>query len=497
MKRITLFNIFIIFLSFLLSSCDTGASGDRYLDDPIITVPGKWTIMVWLDGDNNLEPAALNDFNEMEFGLYNAIRRNSSVENNISVIVQIDRTSGYLSGGYDGEDDWENTRRYKIKPDSVTGDARIRSELLDDMAEVNMGDADNLKDFISYCKTNYPSDNYALILWNHGGGVKGSERFNFIDYDYLTLPKAICWDDTDGSDALYIGEIKDILTDTENVDFLGFDACLMGMAEVAYEYRPGTGDFSAEAMSASAANVQGDGWEYDRILNCFTGASEDGFNNPAITMSKAIVVEHKREFSSYSNETMAAYDLSRIEDVKGKLDALSALLVDKRTDIDAIRGSYQNSNTLEYFNEDSDYEWVNNPHFDLYDFASRVSSYSGFSSSSSITTAADNLKISVDECVVKSWGGSSYPGYEDGKNGLAFFLPEGNREVTLSSQTEIEYRFQWWYTNKDTQAILGSNFLYGKLDFCNTGSLSDTVETWKELLESWYDPLNDYPPDSY
>ena len=492
-KLLPLFILHAVF--FLYTGCDTGSGGGS--EDPVIYIPGNWTVMVWLDGDNNLETAAVNDFNEMELGLYNALQRNSEIEDSIKIIVQIDRISGYLNGGYDGGPDWQDTRRYKIKPDSVSNDAVIRSERLDDaspLGEIDMSDAGNLKDFISYCKTNYPSDNYALILWNHGGGVKGTERSNFIYSDYSNTPKAVCWDDTTGDDAcIYIGEITDTLTDSEDVDFIGFDACLMGMAEIAYEYRPGNSGFNAEYMAGSPAEEQGDGWEYDALFSCFTGDSEDGVTAPSELLSKAVVNEYKRTFSHYSNESMSAYDLSKISDVKTELDYLAGLISSNKTVIESIRGNAPSTNVMEYFNQNYVDEWVAYPHFDLYDFASRVSSSGSLSTAA--RSAADALKTAVDACVLKSWGGSSYSGHTSGENGLGFFFTDGDYEDS-SNGIDPFYSYQWWYTSRDTASSYGSVYKYGNLDFCNFDNDSN-VETWKELLEYWYDSSGTFNNDTY
>ena len=479
--------LILLSVVFYYTGCSVGGGGGD--DEPVIDIPGNWTVMVWLDGDNNLESYALNDLNEIELGLYNALKRNSSIENNIKIIVQVDRCPGELT---DVSSDWTDTRRYLIKPDSVIRDAVIRSERLDSsspLGEINMGDASELKDFISYCKTSYPSDNYALILWNHGGGVRGAERLNFIDADYSNTSKAVCQDETD-NDWLYIGEITDVLTASEDVDFLGFDACLMGMAEVAYEYRPDNGDFSAEYMAASPATEQGDGWEYDALFSCFTGGVEDGITAPAEFFSKAVVAEYKRAFSYYSSETMSAFDLSKISDVKSKLDDLAASISDTsyKNTVESIRGNAPSPNTMEYFDQTSVYDWVNWPHFDLYDFADKVSSSGSLPDEA--RSAADALKSAVSSCVLKSWGGRSYSGFTSGENGLGVFFTDGDALVDSDPDYYL-YEKQWWYTSSNP-----SQGLYGRLDFCDFYS-NGTVETWKELLEKWYDPYNNYNSDKY
>ncbi len=460
-----------------------------------VKITGEWTIMVWLDGDNDLEWSAINDINEMEEGLYQAKQVNSSIEDKITIVVQFDRADGYSEGGYDGTStNWIDTRRYLIKPDSITDDNIIRSERLDEstpLGEINMGDPANLKAFISYCKANYTAENYALIFWNHGGGVRSyvsepaaEERITKSVANGLpgnTPPqKAVCWDEGNGDDALYVGEITDVLTLSESVDLLGFDACLMGMAEVAYEYRPKANGFGADYMAASVATEQGDGWEYQNLFSCFTGEPE-GTTDPADLFAKAIVTEYQRAFSSSSKQTMAAYDLSHIGGVKTALDNLAATLDSPtgKTNSEAARDA-----AMYYFDKADVSQWVSYPHFDIYDYAEKMSSA--------------GLRDAVSNCVISSWG-QGYSGFNSGRNGLGFFYPIGDALVSDGDDTTVDhplYAYQWWYTSEDTSIWWPGEHYYGKLDFCNSNA-DGVVEGWRELLEYWFDNGTSYTPSSH
>ena len=185
-----------------------------------------------------------------------------------------------------------------------------------------MGSAEELADFIDYTKTHYPAKNYALILWNHGGGVRSVKDDN-------PLTRAICWDDTNEDDALYIGEIKDYLDSTHSVDFLGMDACLMGFLEVAHEFRHGSGDFGADAISFSPATEQGDGWEYNAIFSRLNGQEGTDTNGhpyydieslTAQQFATVVAQEYDDAWSQSSGETQTAVDLTKIASVKTAVD---------------------------------------------------------------------------------------------------------------------------------------------------------------------------------
>ena len=298
---------------------------------------GTWTIMVYLDSDNNLEPAGVEDFNEMERGLYLAQQLIPAIADKLNIIVLFDRISGYDSSN----GDWTDTRLYKVLPDNnmstfasqlITSDANLQGEL-------NMGDPTTLSNFISYVKTNYTNTNYMLVLWNHGGGTRsvGSTKIS-------SGTKAVCWDDSNGDDALYTDEIQQVLAAHFNasskLDILGFDACLMGMVEIAYEFRN-----LARYMVASMHTEQGDGWDYEYIIQKFAQGSASNYagsssyfftaGNPSPRdLSKLIVyayehyIEDNANGSNNSGETLSAINLdsTKLETLKTALFYLAGML---------------------------------------------------------------------------------------------------------------------------------------------------------------------------
>jgi len=171
--------------------------------EPILRA--QWTFMVYLDGDNDLEPTALKDINRME-------KVGSTSE--INILALLDRHHEYDSS--DG--DWTGTRLYKIEKDEMS---TIQSQLLEDWGEQNMGGPQTLSRFVKTCMEDYPAEHYALVLMDHGGGWQGT-----------------CHDMTDGSDSLNLPEIGEVLSDLDyRIDLIAFEACLMNMAEVAYQIK--------------------------------------------------------------------------------------------------------------------------------------------------------------------------------------------------------------------------------------------------------------------
>jgi len=198
-------------------------------------VKTKWTVMIYLDGDNNLESSAINDVLEM-----------ASVGSNedVSIVIMFDR-SEYYDTSYN---DWTYTRIFYV----VKGFEPYPYNALENLGEQNMGDPNTLYSFVTYVIENYPSDKYILVLWDHGSGWEGC-----------------CLDDSHNSDILDTWEIRLALnwvkSDYPNfhLDIIGFDACLMASLEAAYEIYNEFTDF----MVASEETEPGDGWPYDEILD--------------------------------------------------------------------------------------------------------------------------------------------------------------------------------------------------------------------------------------
>lgn len=170
----------------------------------------NWTIMMYLDGDNDLEVTAVDILKQCERGI--------GTSESIKILALVDRIEKY--NGLDGN--WEDTRLYLVKADKISS---IDSELLDSQGEKDMGNGSTLEFFLTYCIENYPSENYLLNLYDHGDGVFGICD-DFTDNNMLTIEeiqKAI------KNSLLKTGENK--------IDIVCFSACNMATIEIAYELR--------------------------------------------------------------------------------------------------------------------------------------------------------------------------------------------------------------------------------------------------------------------
>ncbi len=246
----------------------------------------EWTIAVYLDGDNDLEPFALRDLIEMEAGL---------PAKGVEIIVLIDRAEGYESGA----GDWTDARVYRVRPDRDS--SRIASEVICSPGELDMGDPAVLAQFVGSTFRTFPSRARMLILWDHGGGwaqmandanAPGTPQGN----DRLTLPEL--------GAGLRAGLAA---AKIEKLDLIGFDMCLMAQLETATEL-----EGMADVMVASEAVEPGNGWPYNEILPQF-GKGTLGSRR----IAQEIVRAYSRFYDARDAEvaTLSALDLRVLPEV--------------------------------------------------------------------------------------------------------------------------------------------------------------------------------------
>lgn len=200
--------------------------------------PKEWTIMVFVNGKNDLEPFAMKDMNEMEM---------VGSSDKVNIVVETGRIAGYDNS--DG--DWKGTRRFLMTKDKNA--SKVTSKVVQDLGKVDMGDYKSVMAFGNWAKANYPAKKYMLIVWNHGSGWEkglGSARMN----------KGISYDEETGNH-LDTPQLGLALKGMGGVNVYGSDACLMQMAEVDYELKD-----SVEYIVGSEETEPGDGYTYNTFL---------------------------------------------------------------------------------------------------------------------------------------------------------------------------------------------------------------------------------------
>lgn len=274
----------------------TGTTSVEFTVDTGVATHAKWTVMVFMNGDNDLEEWALGDMNELE-------QVGSTAD--VNFIVQIDRSPEYSRA----EGDWTGSRRYRVEADGST--RSIGSAVLDDLGAVDAGDPDAIIDFATWGVRTFPADHYALVLWDHGWGWSAAPG--------PALQKGISWDESTNSDISPAqGELLEIVDAVDNeiggeLDLLGMDACIMANWEIAQQLRGSVGVYLASQDYEGS-----DGYDYTGMSDLVEDPDMD-----AASLAASVALA----FHEIPDSTMSAVDLGQMDAVTAALnDVANALL---------------------------------------------------------------------------------------------------------------------------------------------------------------------------
>jgi hypothetical protein len=254
--------------------------------------PKEWTLMVFLNGHNNLD----------DFGAVN-IKQMEKVGSNdrVNIVVQ------WASLG-------KPTKRMLIQR-SETGE--VSSPVIEELPAVDMGSADQLSEFIAWVVERFPASHYMVDLWDHGAGWHLKKRGTIS-------PNDISWDDQSGNHitteqlGLVMRKAKALIG--RPIDILGFDACLMAMAEVMAQVAD-----SVHYVAGSEQTEPGAGWPYEKFLKQWlAGAADDGAALlKALTEQYVAAYGRDVAFSGVDLTKLPAF-LSAVKDLGQELAQLDA-----------------------------------------------------------------------------------------------------------------------------------------------------------------------------
>ncbi len=274
-------------------ACSFGVCVAEDINDDHRTDPGtSWTVLVYVVGDNDLEEFAVQDIYEMyDVGGSQQFR----------FVLQVDRATSYSSSEVPGLGDWTSTRRLVLESNSF--------QQVADLGELNMASPATLADFIHWGLSTYPADRTMLVLWDHGAGWMG-----------FGVDEA-----SPGRPMLSLAQIKQGLSQglqragLRRFDALGFDACLMASFEVAAVLQP-----FAEYLLASQELEPGHGWDY----RAFSAARVDP-TLPTLDLLRSILNGYFAQATQEKQEkdiTLSVLDLTRLSNLKQKLDSFASTL---------------------------------------------------------------------------------------------------------------------------------------------------------------------------
>jgi len=367
----------------------------------------NWTFMVYLDADNNLDMAGIDDLNEMEM---------AGSTTDLSIVVLMDRSGDGDSVIYHVAHD--------INPFIIS------SSIVRDLGEVNMGDPDTLIGFVTWTMQKYPARHHALVLWDHGNGWRGGS----LSGDLSLF--GICVDDISGYDYITSPELKYALSTINAetgivLDIVGFDACLMGMEEIDYQMMP-----YVNFRVGSEETVPWDGLPYDAILLALT-------DNPTMTpevLASRMVSDYMDSYGTWGDETLSAVELYDNDVALHANDLAQSIMTGcNRAEIASARSLVES-----YYDPD---------YVDLYHCAELVWAHA---SDVAVKSDAQDLMDEVDRVVVAEGYGMGHPN----SHGISIYFPKTEAEYSPYYETELEFtadtewdEFLNWYYNDTTPDI--------------------------------------------
>ena len=342
-----------------------------------------WTLMVYLDADNNLDASSVLNMEQMVAGMVPTSR--------VNVIVLMDR---FLLPAY----------YYQ-----VTSEGYFE---LASLGEVDMGDPRTMRDFLTYAMRHFPAEHYFLDIWNHGSGIFG------VAYDDSEIDE-----ETGESSKLMIRELKESIAAAESmtrdwIDVVGFDACLMGMTEVGYELKD-----VADIVIASELLVPGEGWPYEALAEFLS-------SNPEVdphSLSERLIEDYLNFIYPKYFVQLAAIDLAGLVDTVEKLDVLVDRMLSSGTDRELIAQARGEAYLDGIMGTWGYYFFV-----DLYKFADLIGLYSA---DVEIQTAARNVVDSLEQAIFASGYGGRKSRLETGSCGVSLYFPP-NDETYRSKYVE-------------------------------------------------------------
>ena len=427
-------------------------SADKSADKNKTAGKATWTVMVYLAGDNDLDSAGAVDLGEMK-------QVGSSAR--LNLLAQFDRAGPRTE-----------TRRFLLRKGTPLGRDVVMS-----LGETNMGDPKVLKDFLIWGAKNYPAERYMVVIWNHGAGwddenvyrtvrgglkrgvaykkramgrpTRGARRAVPLSQvravskrkfkralfastvEQAVQKRAIAFDD-DAQDFLDNIELKRVLAEARRafggkIDVLGMDACLMNMAEVAYQVRN-----SAQVLVGSQEVEPADGWPYHMLLRNLARKP----NMTPAELGKVIVDRYLASYGANADVTQSALDLSLCRGLELAIDKLATVLIGALPGDDARLGLLQARQAVR------DYD--TRDYIDLVHFCQLLRKFSG---SAAIHAACD----AVDSAAAKLVLTSGFKGTRvKNSNGVSIYFPE----ESISP-------------------------LYAKLDFARNNK-------WNEMLQAYF-----------
>ena len=253
-----------------------------------------WTIMIYLCGsdlESSMVGRQVSGYASLDISEILSV---GDQPDDINIIIQTGGASRWASTyGISAQE----TGRYHVEDGALVKDAGL--------PKANMGKASTLQSFLEWGLTEYPAEKTGVVLWNHGGAMDG-----------------VCYDENYKYDSLSASEVLsaldgafDAVDRNEKLEFIGYDACLMGIQDLAVV----NADYF-NYMVASQELEAGEGWAYSSWLAKLYDYA------PTTEILEDICDSFVESYGTdYGNDqTCSALDLSKAGDYEAAFEAMAS-----------------------------------------------------------------------------------------------------------------------------------------------------------------------------
>lgn len=274
-----------------------------------------------------------------------------------------------------------------------------------------MAEPQNLTDFITWTKENYPADRYMLVFWDHGGGLSGGYGYDQLNYR------------TDEEMLMPSGDVVEAVRNAGvKFDLIGFDTCLMQDMDVAAGLEP-----YADYFLASEETESGYGWNYTQgfsELAANPGISTEQFGESMIASFDSYNTQLSSNQMPDTRSTLSLIDMTYVQTLSDKMDDLF-----RKEEVAIIEDSENYANIS--LAASGAYKFAGDEQIDLIDYLTRLK---GMDYENAIMTEQemDDLISAVRSCIVVRNANSA-----EGINGLAFSFPLKNLASYDSVHTQL------------------------------------------------------------
>jgi hypothetical protein len=263
----------------------------------------KWTVMVYLAGDNNLTSNCITVLQQLEAVKYNE---------DVRVLACFDSNTPWPKGSRylvingkrhknDNKLDWEiyndliitKERDHELEVPDFCKDKKRKGHYMK-RTEV----AEGLRRFLDWAmQYNVSSEHYMLVLYGHGPVVAGK---TFLARE--NPPSSLRMKDLPRLLGKHFGS-------TRKLDILAFQNCAMNGIETAYALKD-----QVDYMIGSQGLVLAYGWPYERIVSALV----DNLNDEPVDVTKKILKACARHLIDFSvmdrSSEQSVCDLSKLRD---------------------------------------------------------------------------------------------------------------------------------------------------------------------------------------